>query len=128
MNDMNHSGVKIFEMGRFGLHRSSISSAWGALLTDLAQLLCSTAMKNITLKIDEETYRKARVKAAAEGTSVSAMVRDFLFCETAGADDREARRIDSLEKLFQLAEARATPRATPLKPMTREEIYAERIR
>ena len=29
--------------------------------------------KNITLKIDEETYRKARVRAAKRGTSVSAI-------------------------------------------------------
>ena len=31
--------------------------------------------KNITVKIDEETYRKARVRAAKDGTSVSGMVR-----------------------------------------------------
>lgn len=35
-------------------------------------------MKNITVSIDEETYRKARVTAAERGTSVSAMVREYL--------------------------------------------------
>lgn len=35
-------------------------------------------MANITLTIDEETYRAARMKAAAAGTSVSALVRDYL--------------------------------------------------
>jgi len=35
-------------------------------------------VKNITLKIDDETYRKARMHAASEGTSISAMVRGFL--------------------------------------------------
>jgi plasmid stability protein len=85
-------------------------------------------MKNITLKIDDATYRKARLKAAEAGTSVSAMVRDFLIRETSEQDDREARRIASLEKLFKLAEARGTARAEPLVPLTRDEIYAERLR
>ncbi len=35
-------------------------------------------MKNITVSIDDDTYRHARVVAAQRDTSVSAMVRDFL--------------------------------------------------
>jgi hypothetical protein len=35
-------------------------------------------MKNITVSVDEETYRRARVTAAEAGTSVSALVRSFL--------------------------------------------------
>lgn len=35
-------------------------------------------MKNITMSVDEETYRLARIKAAEEGTSVSALVRAYL--------------------------------------------------
>jgi hypothetical protein len=35
-------------------------------------------MKNITVSVDEEIYRKARVKAAEQSTSVSALVRQFL--------------------------------------------------
>ena len=35
-------------------------------------------MKNITVSVDDETYRLARIKAAENGTSVSAMVRDYL--------------------------------------------------
>jgi Family of unknown function (DUF6364) len=35
-------------------------------------------MKNITLTIDDETYRKARVYAAEHGTSLSALVKDYL--------------------------------------------------
>lgn len=85
-------------------------------------------MKNITLKIDDQTYRKARLLAAEKGTSVSAMVREILVRVAAGEEDREARRIESLEELFREADARATPRATPLVPLTREEIHAERLR
>ena len=35
-------------------------------------------MKNITVSIDEETHRRARIRAAELGTSVSALVREYL--------------------------------------------------
>jgi plasmid stability protein len=35
-------------------------------------------MKNITVSVDDETYRRARIKAAENDTSVSAMVREYL--------------------------------------------------
>ena len=35
-------------------------------------------MKNITVSVDEETYRRARSKAAEQDTSLSALVRRFL--------------------------------------------------
>lgn len=85
-------------------------------------------MKNITLKIDDETYRRARMRAASEGTSISAMVRDFLNQLANAEDERENRRIAALEELYRLAEARGKSRTAPLKALTREEIYAERLR
>ena len=35
-------------------------------------------MKNITVSVDEETHRLARIRAAELDTSVSALVREFL--------------------------------------------------
>ena len=35
-------------------------------------------MKNITVSIDEDTYRLSRIRAAELGTSVSALVRRYL--------------------------------------------------
>ena len=35
-------------------------------------------MKNITVAVDDETYRVARIRAAELDTSVSALVRDYL--------------------------------------------------
>ena len=35
-------------------------------------------MKNITVSVDEETHRLARIRAAERNMSVSALVRDFL--------------------------------------------------
>ena len=35
-------------------------------------------MQTITVVVDDETYRLAEIKAAENGTSVSAMVKDYL--------------------------------------------------
>ena len=35
-------------------------------------------MKNITVSVDEDIYRRARIKAAERDTSVSALVKNFL--------------------------------------------------
>lgn len=35
-------------------------------------------MKNLTVTLDDDTYRNARIAAAADDTSVTAVVRDFL--------------------------------------------------
>lgn len=88
-------------------------------------------MKNITLKVDEETYHRARVQAAEAGTSVSAMVRELLSNKTKETASREARQIEivtELKKIYAEADERATPRTHALIPPTREEIYAERLR
>jgi hypothetical protein len=39
-------------------------------------------MPNITISIDENTYRAARVVAAAKGASVSSLVKEFLITLT----------------------------------------------
>jgi hypothetical protein len=35
-------------------------------------------MKNVTIALDEETHRRARIHAAERGTSLSAMVKQYL--------------------------------------------------
>ena len=42
-------------------------------------------MKNITIALDDDTYRKARVAAAHRDASVSALVKKFLLSLTAEA-------------------------------------------
>ena len=86
-------------------------------------------MKNITLKIDDETYRKARIHAAHEGTSVSMLVRDFLGSLARDTEAASQQRIvAALHEIYAEANGRATRRNKPLRPLTREEIYAERLR
>ena len=52
-------------------------------------------MKNITVSISEDVYRKARVKAAELDTSVSALVRDFL--QSLGSEESDFKRRKRLQ-------------------------------
>lgn len=49
-------------------------------------------MKNITVSLDDETYRRARMKAAERNSSVSALVKGFLLQLTAEESEFERRR------------------------------------
>lgn len=77
-------------------------------------------MKNITVTIDDGTYRRARVEAAMRGTSVSALVRGFLT-ELAPAESesdrlrREEVRLKALITDFSAADR-----------LSRESIHARR--
>lgn len=55
-------------------------------------------MKNITVSVDDEVYRRSRIKAAEKGTSVSALVREYL---ASLVDDRvsnaEFKRLKGLQ-------------------------------
>jgi hypothetical protein len=46
-------------------------------------------MKNITVSLDDETYRRARVIAAERETSVSALVKQFLVALASGESEIE---------------------------------------
>jgi plasmid stability protein len=53
-------------------------------------------MKNITVSLDDETYRRARIKAAELDTSVSALVRRYL--SELSTSETEAERLKRLER------------------------------
>jgi len=53
-------------------------------------------MRNITVSVDDETYRKARIKAAELDTSVSALVKRYLV--ELGAGETEFERLARLER------------------------------
>lgn len=65
-------------------------------------------MKNITVSVDDETYRLSRVKAAENGTSVSALVRDYLLALAQGrVVGSEFERLNQLQnKTLQEIHAR----------------------
>lgn len=70
--------------------------------------------------MDDEVYRRARVKAAERDTSVSALVRQFLVDLAAEGDEFE--RLKKLERMVreQITEFGAADR------LSREELYGKR--
>ena len=50
----------------------------GAACRERRALAPWARLTNITVLLDNETYRRARMKAAEQDTSVSALVRNFL--------------------------------------------------
>ena len=48
-------------------------------------------MKNITVALDDEIYRRARIKAAEKNTSVSSLVKGFLV-QIASVESETERR------------------------------------
>jgi hypothetical protein len=77
-------------------------------------------MKNITVSVDEETYRRARMKAAERDTSVSALVKRFL-AELA-ANESDAGRLKREERA--LRERINTFRAADR--LSREDVHGRR--
>lgn len=77
-------------------------------------------MKNITVSVDDETYRRARMKAAERDTSVSALVRQFLTEFAAEKSDRE--RLLDLERNLR---ARVTNFSASDR-LSRDELYDRR--
>ncbi|MCB1864829.1 MAG: ribbon-helix-helix protein, CopG family [Chromatiales bacterium] len=70
-------------------------------------------MKNITVSVDDETYRQARILAAQRGTSVSAMVRAYLeqLRQSATPEaDRAAPLFAALDKAGEFVAARRMTR------------------
>ena len=53
-------------------------------------------MKNITVSVDDDTYRRARIRAAELDTSVSAQVKQFL--EQFAQKETEFERLLKLEQ------------------------------
>jgi hypothetical protein len=78
------------------------------------------AKTNLTLQLDEEVIRRARVVAAKRGTSVSALVAHELT-ELAGQDARYEQARVRAEELM----AKAKPRGG--RTWTRDDVYAERL-
>ncbi len=81
-------------------------------------------MKNITISVDDELYRQARIKAAERSTSVSAMFKAFLLQLTSSAPvESEFQRLQREEEELR-AELRA--RRIGLNPahnLSREELH-----
>ena len=77
-------------------------------------------MKNITVSVDDEVYRQARIKAAERETSVSALVKGFLsrLAADKGDFERLAREEDAIRE--RIRDFSAADR------LSRDELYGRR--
>ena len=85
-------------------------------------------MKTISVSVDDETHRLARIRAAETGTTVSAMMRDLLTTllkRRAGPDQSETeaqRRARLLDEVLDSFERDGIGLDTS-QILTREEMY-----
>jgi hypothetical protein len=74
-------------------------------------------MANLTIVIEGDTLKRARMRALEEGTSVNAVVRDYL-ADYAGMKARKEKAINDLLRLSQQTKARRGNRR-----WTREDLH-----
>ena len=88
------------------------------------------ATKNITLKVDESVYHRAREIAAEKETSVSALVADFLVglnLKTPPSVSEMERRKEKLQALWKLSAEHSSKGTNSLGPFNREAAYEDRL-
>ncbi len=76
----------------FPLKGSQIRSSIKSCVT--VKLCYCARVKNITISLDDDLYRKARIKAAERDTSVSALVKNHLLRLIAGTDETGQSEFD----------------------------------
>lgn len=79
-------------------------------------------MASLTLTIDEELLRQARIRALEQGTSVNALVREWL--ENYADRDRQRR---ATERFLQIAERSHASSGSGGRSWSREDLYEERM-
>ncbi|MDR1187707.1 MAG: hypothetical protein LBK95_09680 [Bifidobacteriaceae bacterium] len=76
-------------------------------------------MANVTMTIDDEALRRARIKAVSEGTSVNALFREFIDQYV----DAEAERQRALEHIIEIADRAGASSGPNGRTWTREDLY-----
>jgi hypothetical protein len=77
-------------------------------------------MKNITVSLDDDIYRRARMIAAQRDTSVSALVKAYLGSLAAGESDFERLAREEIELRKRIKDFSAADR------LPRDELYVRR--
>lgn len=79
-------------------------------------------MKNITVSVPDDVYRRARISAAQQGRSVSALVTDYL--RTLSDEDAKFARLEALQRRTQegIVEFSAADR------LSRDEVHDRALR
>lgn len=81
-------------------------------------------MKNITISIDDDLYRQARMKAAEQSTSISALFRNYLIRLTVNESaETEFQRLAREEReLYAELDAKGIG-LNPAYNLTRDELH-----
>ena len=79
-------------------------------------------MKNITVSVDDDTYRLARIRAAERDTSVSALVKQYLASLAEAADAFERLANEEKELRARIKDFSAGDR------LSRDKLYAREMR
>ncbi len=77
---------------------------------------------NLTITIDDEVLRRARIRALQQGTSVNALLREFL--ESYAGSDIEA---DARRQLVTMARRSTASSGPNGRTWTRDDVYADRL-
>jgi len=96
----------------------------------------SLAMSNLTVSLDDELIKQARIRVAQQGTSLSAKVRELLQHYVNGTDDatKRLREEDTAKLMLAIESATLATQAPPpsaqsmAKATLREELYADDFR
>jgi plasmid stability protein len=78
---------------------------------------------NLTLSIDDDLLRRARIRALEEGTSVNAVVREHLARYVAAEGPREA-----MARFLETSDRLDSGSGPGGRTWTREELYEEMLR
>ena len=77
-------------------------------------------MTNLPLAVDEATLRRARIRAVNDGTSVNAVMREYLSAYADGGDDQWKVARD---RFLELAESSTASSGPGGRTWTRDELY-----
>ena len=77
---------------------------------------------NLTITVDDEVLRRARIRALSQGTSVNALLREFLESYAGSNVETDAR--NSLAEMARESTASSGPGG---RTWTRNEVYADRL-
>ncbi len=80
-------------------------------------------MANLTITVDEQTLKRARMRALQEDTSVNAVLREYLE-EYAGGTQEQ---IEAARRILASSRDSASRSGPGGRRWTREELYEERL-
>ena len=79
-------------------------------------------MANVTLTIDDDVLRRARIRAIEEDTSVNRLIREYLQSYAGTSEAGEA-----VEEVLGLTETSRASSGPEGRTWTREDLYEERL-